>query len=819
MKSLNAFLTLTLLASTTAHASGFRSLNLVHEQNTEKALRMAHNRMYQLKEKGNLVGNSAAFEPEIVALKNMLELKFGDGIYEQYVAGIRERRQQFPKYLNSTFKSKPLAEGANNAYEEALRTRKNLIGKFNSRTATAAELERRWVYHGKIEAQQKHSKKSFLINFFPELEFSDDNIDYLRFLYRKAASDKKEFRKTLSRPVHAASAPVNLVDDEEKKPTKDFSSVPVYIKEQRTRFEDRSHSQKVLETVDKNQADRIQLTAAATKITDARIKKHLWIEALEIEKEGRFTAEEQKQIRKLLKLFIPAFEYEQRVSHAPREHIIISCQNKSSSEIQKQMQKVIDGNALLKSIVEKKEQEDERTNLKETDQQTTKPRLTFAYDSDRFVHLENMAMFKNLTAEVQKHGLSQNFLKSIHLQDGSSSQKTFPTETLKARDELAELLDRQSGFVVLPHRKKEKRHSVVFKVTSNTSDQYLYFDSSLLANDIEQYNTLKGNHTFVFVEGHIFAIPHEGPHERVKSLTIKSALSSQQNSEIYDMAQAVWANHQNGGVSDPLKLGLPFKLRETLSGWAAPITLDVQTGKVSLSGWAGIEDVGAANYISVYYKTEHLGRIRVNLQSPDVQAHFKAISESKNKPLTGDYNQARFQGDVTLRSEDARSFKSENLFVIGLSEKYEYNFLTTTPVIQKGYTFNMTSELTNDGGVLSKREGLEGWAAPITLKASEKELTLSGWSAIQREGAASKIGVFYKGLNLGFLPVDLGSPDVAQHYKTLGVPGTYTSVRFSGTLNLSHLNLQNFDQNELTVVGFDSQNQYNFLNVACFEIK
>jgi len=567
MKPLFSIVTLSLLASSSLVNAKFNINDMLLERDTEKSLQMAQFRLRQLKLKKDLASDikiKESFTLERLELKKLVDLKFGNNSYKECKKVELEIAKDLHRMVREntnpniicyrfmyTLKTKCVTEhtfytklttAVLNPYLDAVKKRKALEVKFDPDKASVSQLERKWLYHLQVESWFKSEDKPFT-HYLPHVSFTDKKIELIRSLYKASLEGKKKLKDRL-----AALPPTQAIPDEKPvqkvsvkqlvPPTRGPSELDLkYAKEQEKKA-DPNYETKFGQKLEADLEEQKIVTAIEQAKNEAQTKFNNWIDLLEFRKQGRFSSEEQEQLRAMLEKFIPFFEEEQRVSGGSDHHFIKKCENKDFSYVMKALKKLTENSAINLRIQQRKEQESK-------EEKTSKPVKIYAYDDDKYVLFPNPD--KNYTDFFNKspqEALLPKLLELLNIHDDSAAFKASSKETKEARNQLIQLKSKKSGFVILPTGKTNPFLSAVVKAQRNGKGVYLYFNSKLLKQTQreELFKVFRDDHTLILLssENLIFAIPHYGIEREILSLSTKQKLSTPQYQELFRLADDLW---------------------------------------------------------------------------------------------------------------------------------------------------------------------------------------------------------------------------------------------------------------------------------------
>ncbi|OJW52808.1 MAG: hypothetical protein BGO67_00560 [Alphaproteobacteria bacterium 41-28] len=257
---------------------------------------------------------------------------------------------------------------------------------------------------------------------------------------------------------------------------------------------------------------------------------------------------------------------------------------------------------------------------------------------------------------------------------------------------------------------------------------------------------------------------------------------------------------------------LPFnEVREYVLSVAvqslSSLIIDKDNGTLSIAGWAvDTEKEGPAEFVAVSYKNGFPVTTPVNHYWGGVTAHFNA------KEIPGNFDQSGFIHTFSF-PQGASDFDPNDIQVMAYSEGKKYPTSIYKKCMNSAVSLEDSGEVFHNGVRLLQDENIVGWAEMIGLNVGKKILEIHGWSAIRGVGPANYVSAFYKKNLLGSVLVYRDSPNVVSDPQFQGILGNYSTCGYvaSHGLDVSNLNFQDFNPQDLTIVGFDHQNRYNIL--------
>jgi len=239
------------------------------------------------------------------------------------------------------------------------------------------------------------------------------------------------------------------------------------------------------------------------------------------------------------------------------------------------------------------------------------------------------------------------------------------------------------------------------------------------------------------------------------------------------------------------------------------LIIDRDNRTLSIAGWAvDTEKGGAAEFVTVSYKNSLPVSTPVNHFWGGVTSYFNG------KDVLGNFDQSGFTHTFSF-PEGPTDFDPNDIQVVAYSEGKKYPTSIYKKCMHSAVSLEDSGEVVHNGIRLLQDENIVGWADMIEIDIEKKTLGVHGWSAINGVGPAKYVSVFYKKNLLGSVLAYRDSGDVVTHFQSKGILGDYSKCRYvaSHGLDISSLNFEEFNPQDLTVVGFDYQNNYNKLPI------
>lgn len=124
--------------------------------------------------------------------------------------------------------------------------------------------------------------------------------------------------------------------------------------------------------------------------------------------------------------------------------------------------------------------------------------------------------------------------------------KVLPHVKYSAKSGVADLINKDSGFVIIPSPAETRDHAFVkVQVGKHRTPQYRFYTGTLIKNyhDSDDYNNFARTHTLVTLESNlelIFAIPNEGRMGTIFSLSTYNLLLGREHIELLNIARLIW---------------------------------------------------------------------------------------------------------------------------------------------------------------------------------------------------------------------------------------------------------------------------------------